>query len=235
MKKILDKRQKNPVLPLNSDKTVEEVKDRYYSLAKVILESRGENEHIIVKQPFDFLKEHKRKVNLSHLFMRTKEDNEEEKNMISDLKKLDQLIKKTEKEEKQLEKLVKNEFARQQAMKDQEDILLQKMNLQKQKLEQLQKERVEIKQQEIKAIENNVNKTQDTYLVSEKLYNFFSLYAKANFMEENVFDMMVKNNFEVASKKEQEKTEVPEETEAPKEEQTEIIEEAVTLKEEKVE
>ena len=48
--------------------------------------------------------------------MRTKEDNELEKTFIADLKKLDQLIKKTEKEEKQLEKLVNNERARQVAM-----------------------------------------------------------------------------------------------------------------------
>ena len=41
--------------------------------------------------------------------MRTKEDNEIEKQIIADMKKLDQLIKKTEKEEKQLEKLVNNE------------------------------------------------------------------------------------------------------------------------------
>ena len=34
------------------------------------------------------------------LFERTKEDNEIEKNLIAELKKMDQLIKKTEKEEK---------------------------------------------------------------------------------------------------------------------------------------
>ena len=45
--------------------------------------------------------------------MRTKEDNEIEKQIIADMKKLDQLIKKTEKEEKQLEKLVNNEQQRQ--------------------------------------------------------------------------------------------------------------------------
>ena len=45
--------------------------------------------------------------------MRTKEDNEIEKQIIADMKKLDQLIKKTEKEEKQLEKLVNNEKQRQ--------------------------------------------------------------------------------------------------------------------------
>lgn len=50
-----------------------------------------------------------RKENLEKLFMRTREDNEIEKQLILDLKKLDQLIKKTEKEEKQLEKLVNNE------------------------------------------------------------------------------------------------------------------------------
>jgi len=42
-----------------------------------------------VTHPFDFIKEQRRKVNLDRLFTRTKEDNEEEKNMIADLKKLD--------------------------------------------------------------------------------------------------------------------------------------------------
>lgn len=39
--------------------------------------------------------------------------------MLIELKKIDMLIKKTEKEEKQLEKLVKNETARQAALVEQ--------------------------------------------------------------------------------------------------------------------
>jgi hypothetical protein len=58
---------------------VEEIKDRYYSVTKVLLEERGEIDHIIVQKPFDYAKEKMRKENLEKLFMRTKEDNEIEK------------------------------------------------------------------------------------------------------------------------------------------------------------
>lgn len=61
------------------DKSVEEIKDKYYSIAKQILELRQQPDHIIVKHPFDFIKEKKRKENLAKLFIRSKIDNEEEK------------------------------------------------------------------------------------------------------------------------------------------------------------
>ena len=82
------------------EKRVEEIKDRYYSVSKAILQIRGNNDHIFVKQPFDYFTEKVRKENVEMLFERTKEDNEIEKNLIAELKKMDQLIKKTEKEEK---------------------------------------------------------------------------------------------------------------------------------------
>lgn len=121
MQKLIDNQNKTgkAVINIIVDKSVEEIKDRYYSVAKAILEHRGEHEHVIVQQPFDFYKEQKRKSNLAKLFIRTKEDNEEEKTLCADLKKLDQLIKKTEKEERQLDKLVRNEMQRQEAFKEQ--------------------------------------------------------------------------------------------------------------------
>ena len=48
----------------------------------------------------------KRKCNLEKLFMRTKEQHEKEKYMIAELKKLETTIKKQEKEEKNLRKLI---------------------------------------------------------------------------------------------------------------------------------
>ena len=102
------------------DKTVEEIKDRYFQVSKVLLEARGKHDHWIVQNPFDYTNEKKRKENLEKLFMRTKEDNELEKTLIAELKKMDQLIKKTEREEKQLEKLVNNERTRQNAMSNQQ-------------------------------------------------------------------------------------------------------------------
>ena len=79
--------------------------------------------HAIVQRPFDFYQEKERKENLAKLFTRTKEDNELEKTLLLELKKLDQFIKKTEKEEKQLEKLINNEQARQDAVVKQQQII----------------------------------------------------------------------------------------------------------------
>jgi DNA methyltransferase 1-associated protein 1 len=71
------------------ERSVEEIKDRYYSVSKVLLEARGQKDHIIVQKPFNYTKEKTRKENLEKLFMRTKEDNEDERTLIADLKKLD--------------------------------------------------------------------------------------------------------------------------------------------------
>ena len=71
-----------------------------------MLEYRGQLDHAIVKKPFNYEQEVKRKCNLEKLFMRTKEQHEKEKYMIAELKKLETTIKKQEKEEKNLRKLI---------------------------------------------------------------------------------------------------------------------------------
>ena len=48
----------------------------------------------------------RRKCNLEKLFLRTKDQQEKEKQLIADMKKIDQKIKKEEKEEKNLRKLI---------------------------------------------------------------------------------------------------------------------------------
>jgi hypothetical protein len=118
------------------EKRVEEIKDRYYSVSKAILEIRGNQDHVLVQKPFDYFTEKLRKENIEKLFGRTKEDNELEKNLIADLKKLDQLIKKTEKEEKQLEKLINNEKTRQEAVHHQQKLIQEKIENSKSKLQQ---------------------------------------------------------------------------------------------------
>ena len=55
------------------ERTVDEIKDRYYSVAKAVLEVRGQLDHQIVKKPFNFEQEVKRKINNEKLFMRTRE------------------------------------------------------------------------------------------------------------------------------------------------------------------
>ena len=115
-----------------NEKKVEEIKDRYYSVCKVLLEARNTTDHVFVQKPFDYFQEKKRKENIEKLFIRTKQDNETEKLLLADLKKLDQLIKKTEKEEKQLEKLVNNERQRQDAFQQQQQMFQQKIDQTKQ-------------------------------------------------------------------------------------------------------
>lgn len=55
------------------ERTVDEIKDRYYSVAKAVLEIRGQADHQIVKKQFNYEQEVKRKINNEKLLMRTKE------------------------------------------------------------------------------------------------------------------------------------------------------------------
>ena len=88
------------------DRTVDELKDRYYTVSREILNSRGEDDNPIVKQPFNFEMEVRRKNNLEKIFMRTKDQIEREKYCLSELKKVEQKLKKEEKEEKNLARLI---------------------------------------------------------------------------------------------------------------------------------
>ena len=85
---------------------MDEIKDRYYTVAKALLELRGQADHPIVKKPFNFEQEVKRKINTEKLLMRTKEQHEREKLLVNELKKVEQRIKKEEKEEKNFRKLI---------------------------------------------------------------------------------------------------------------------------------
>jgi len=63
-------------------------------------------EHVLVKKPFNFEMEVRRKNNLEKLFLRTKDQQDREKQLLTEMKKLEQKIKKEEKEEKNLRKLI---------------------------------------------------------------------------------------------------------------------------------
>lgn len=55
------------------DRTVDELKDRYYSVSREVLKFRGDDDNPIVKKPFNFEMEVRRKNNLEKIFMRTKD------------------------------------------------------------------------------------------------------------------------------------------------------------------
>ena len=88
------------------ERSVDELKQKYHQVAREILMHRGENDDPIIKKPFDYDAEVRRKENLAKVFMRTKEQIEREKYLQAELKKIDQKLKKEEKEEKNLAKLI---------------------------------------------------------------------------------------------------------------------------------
>ena len=55
------------------DRTVDELKNRYYAVVKEVLTHRGETSDPIVQKPFNFEMEVRRKNNLEKIFMRTKD------------------------------------------------------------------------------------------------------------------------------------------------------------------
>lgn len=67
--------------PICKDRSVDEIKSRYFEVAKAVLTLTGQVNHPIVQKPFNFEQEVRRKNNLEKLFMRTKDQMEREKTM----------------------------------------------------------------------------------------------------------------------------------------------------------
>eukprot|EP00743_Colponemidia_sp_Colp-15_P005390 GILK01005792.1.p1 GENE.GILK01005792.1~~GILK01005792.1.p1 ORF type:complete len:478 (-),score=102.17 GILK01005792.1:141-1538(-) len=91
-------------------RTVEDLKDRYYAIAKKLLESRSEEDiakHHLFKNPYNVEYERERKLQLERLFSRTKEQELEERTLLEEARKLDQRIRKEEKDVRNLQKLMK--------------------------------------------------------------------------------------------------------------------------------
>ena len=55
------------------DRTVDELKERYYSVSRELLKFQGDHNNPIVQKPFNFEMEVRRKNNLEKIFMRTKD------------------------------------------------------------------------------------------------------------------------------------------------------------------
>ncbi|CAG9311357.1 unnamed protein product [Blepharisma stoltei] len=88
------------------DRTVEDIKERYYYISKAILQKREIEDHPIIGLPYNANYERKRKALLEKYFLRTKEQDDEEKALCEEARKLDIRIKKEEKEMKNYEKLM---------------------------------------------------------------------------------------------------------------------------------
>lgn len=87
-------------------RSVEDLKERFYSLSKEILTLRNNTSHQILSLPYNANYEKKRKALLEKYFLRTREQDEEEKALCEEARKLEIRIKKEEKEMKVFEKLM---------------------------------------------------------------------------------------------------------------------------------
>ena len=77
-------------------------------LAKT-LQARGDTEHPIVRKGYNYEQEVRRKANLEKLFLRTKEQQDKEREFLEEAKKLEKKIKKEEKDFKNLERIIQSD------------------------------------------------------------------------------------------------------------------------------
>jgi DNA methyltransferase 1-associated protein 1 len=87
-------------------RTLDELKHRFYSIAKVLAEIRGERNSPYLNYVFDLNYEKHRKYQLEKYIIRGKDKTEEEKILNEDLKKIELMIKKKEREQRNLKKMI---------------------------------------------------------------------------------------------------------------------------------
>lgn len=87
-------------------RTLDELKQRFYSIARELAIIRNQKESPYLNYAFDINYERHRKYQLEKYVLRGKDKNEEEKALNEELKKLDLLIKKKEREQKNLKKMM---------------------------------------------------------------------------------------------------------------------------------
>nr|CAG8631218.1 8983_t:CDS:2 [Entrophospora candida] len=98
----------------NKIRTIEDLKERYYSVCKKILQIRptqpGNNQQdkgaIIALNTYDKVKEEKRKKNLRHLYNRSSKQIAEEESLLKEYGHIEQIEKKIRKESESLAKLL---------------------------------------------------------------------------------------------------------------------------------
>jgi DNA methyltransferase 1-associated protein 1 len=100
---------------LKYNRSMEDLKERFYQVTKKIANIREDVNNPLFHYSFDANYEKQRKYHLEKFIMRSKEKNEEEKKIIEELRKLENIIRKEEKEQKNLETIMKLD------MKDDED------------------------------------------------------------------------------------------------------------------
>jgi DNA methyltransferase 1-associated protein 1 len=87
-------------------RTIDEIKHRFYSIARQLAEVRNERNSPYYGYKFDSSFEKHRKHQLEKYLLRSKEKHEEERVLNEELRKVDLLIKKREREQRTLKKLI---------------------------------------------------------------------------------------------------------------------------------
>jgi DNA methyltransferase 1-associated protein 1 len=87
------------------DRTIEELKDRYYSVSRKLLETRGIHDHPIIKSGYNYEQEMKRRAYLERTINRSVEESLQESAMLKQAEEIEKKIEKFEKLEENLKKL----------------------------------------------------------------------------------------------------------------------------------
>lgn len=86
-------------------RTIEELKHRYYSIARRLLEQRKDFEHPILKSGYNYEQEMKRRACLERMISKSKEENIQEANLLKQSLEVQKRIEKYEKFENELKNL----------------------------------------------------------------------------------------------------------------------------------
>ena len=87
------------------NRTIEELKHRYYSIAKLLLEQRKDYEHPIIKSGYNYEQEMKRRACLERMISKSKEDNVQENSILKQSLEIEKRIEKFEKFENELKNI----------------------------------------------------------------------------------------------------------------------------------
>jgi len=87
------------------NRTIEELKHRYYSIAKRLLEQRKDYDHPIIKSGYNYEQEMKRRACLERMISKTKEDNNQEYSILKQSLEIEKRIEKLEKFENELKNI----------------------------------------------------------------------------------------------------------------------------------
>lgn len=87
-------------------RSIEEIKQRFYTIARELAEARGEKGSPYLSYHYDVNYEKHRKYQLEKYILRGRDRNEEERLLNEEYRKIDLLIKKKEREQKNLQKMM---------------------------------------------------------------------------------------------------------------------------------